>query len=225
MGLQDFKTESPENYEQKCCCVLVLDVSASMMGHPIRELNEGLKAFYRDIQTDSTTSNRLEVSIVTFNDTVKTLVQPGLVSKFTVPELLANGGTKLVDGVQEGISITRARKNWYKQTGQPYYRPWIILMTDADPDNTQNVTGLAMEIKQAMAKKDFFFLAVGVQGADMEKLKAIADSSMPAMKLQGLKFSEFFRWLSASMTTVTNSKDGSMVNLPNPAQWMVGFTI
>ena len=222
---QDFKTESPENYEQKCCCVLVLDVSASMNGSPISELNEGLKAFYRDIHADSTTCNRLEVSIVTFNDTVKTLVQPSLVSKFTIPVLSADGGTKLVDGVQEGIRIIRARKNWYKQTGQPYYRPWIILMTDADPDNTQNLTGLATEIKQAMANKDFFFLAIGVQGADMEKLKSIADPSMPAMKLQGLKFLEFFRWLSASMTTVTNSKDGSMVNLPNPAQWMVGFTI
>jgi uncharacterized protein YegL len=222
---QDFKTESPENYEQKCCCVLVLDISLSMTGGPISELNEGLKSFYRDIQTDSTTSNRLEVSIVTFNDTVITLVQPSLVSKFTLPMLVASGGTKLVDGVAEGIRITRARKTWYKQTGQPYYRPWIILMTDADPDNTQDLTGLGTEIKQAMANKDFFFLAIGVQGADMGKLKAIADPSMPPMKLQGLKFSEFFRWLSASMTTVTNSKDGSKINLPNPAEWMVGFTI
>jgi uncharacterized protein YegL len=222
---QAFKTESPENYEQKCCCVLVLDVSGSMSGTPLQELNEGLKAFYRDIQTDSTTSNRLEVSIVTFNDTVKTLIQPSLVSNFAVPTLLASGGTKLVDGVQEGIKISRQRKNWYKDTGQPYYRPWVILMTDADPDNIQSVTALASEIKQGMANKEFFFLAIGVQSADMAKLKTIADPSMPAMKLQGLKFSEFFKWLSASMTTVTNSKDGSMVNLPNPAEWMVGFTI
>jgi uncharacterized protein YegL len=196
-----------------------------MSGSAIQELNEGLKSFYRDIQADSTTSNRLEVSIVTFNDLVQTIVQPSLVSKFTVPTLSASGGTLLVDGVQEGIKISRLRKNWYKQTGQPYYRPWIILMTDADPDHRQSLSGLATEIKQGMANKEFFFLAIGVQSADMSKLKTIADPSMPAMKLQGLKFSEFFKWLSASMTTVTNSKDGSMVNLPNPAEWMVGFTI
>ncbi|MFZ4797321.1 MAG: vWA domain-containing protein [Bacteroidia bacterium] len=222
---QDFKTESPENYEQKCCCVLVLDVSGSMNGDPINELNEGLKAFYRDIQTDSTTSNRLEVSIITFNDYVKTLIQPSLASNFTVPNLLAEGGTKLVDGVREGIKTTRARKTWYKETGQPYYRPWVILITDADPDNFQSVKTLSIEIKDGMNKKDFFFLAIGVQGADMLKLKDISDPSMPAMKLKGLKFSEFFKWLSASMTTVTNSKDGDKVNLPNPADWMVGFTI
>lgn len=222
---QSFKTESPENYEQKCCCVLVLDVSSSMQGEPIRELNEGLKAFYKDIQNDSTTSNRLEVSIITFNEHVKTLVQPSLASNFTMPTLIANGGTMIADGVREGIKATRARKAWYKDTGQPYYRPWVILMTDADPDNFQSTTTLAAEIKDGMSKKDFFFLAIGVQGADMQKLKAISDPSMPAAQLKGLKFSEFFKWLSASMTTVTNSKDGDKVNLPNPAEWMVGFTI
>jgi len=35
----DFIAESPENYEQKCLCALVLDVSASMHGQPISELN------------------------------------------------------------------------------------------------------------------------------------------------------------------------------------------
>ena len=225
MTLQDFKTESPENYEQKCCCVLVLDVSGSMAGNAINELNEGLKAFYTEIQTDSTTSNRLEVSIVTFGSEVKTLVQPNLVSNFTMPKLTADGSTKLVDGVKQGIDITRSRKAWYKQTGQPYYRPWVILMTDGDPDEHQNVTGLSNEIKEGMKKSEFFFLAIGVQSANMQKLKDISDPSMTPAQLKGLKFSEFFKWLSASMTTVINSKEGDKVNLPNPAEWMVGFTI
>ena len=47
----------------------------------------------------------------------------------------------------------------------------------------------------------------------MNMLSSISDSSMPAAKLQGLKFSDFFRWLSASMTTLTNAKDGEKVNL------------
>jgi len=57
MAKNDFETESPENWEQKCCCALIIDVSGSMDGAPINELNEGLQEFYKDIQTNATTAN------------------------------------------------------------------------------------------------------------------------------------------------------------------------
>lgn len=225
MTLTTFKTESPDNYEQKCCCSLVLDVSGSMDGEPIRQLNEGIQSFYQDIQTDSTTANRLEVAVIEFSDVVKTLVDPSLAANFTMPTLTTKGTTNLVGGVREGIKIVRDRKAWYKQTGQPYYRPWVILVTDALPDEGQDISSLTQEIRDGMSKKDFFFFALGVQGADMNMLNNISDPSMPPAALQGLRFSEFFKWLSASMTMVTNSKDGDKVNLPNPAGWMKGFSV
>jgi uncharacterized protein YegL len=220
-----FVTGSPENYQQKCCCALVLDVSGSMDGAAIKELNDGLQEFYRDIQTDSTTADRLEVAIIEFCDTVTTLVDPSLASNFTMPILTTKGTTKLVDGVREGINIVQTRKAWYKQTGQLYYRPWIILITDGAPDHGQDVNSLAAEIKDGVSKKDFNFFAIGVQGADMTMLGNISDQSMPPAQLKGLQFSQFFKWLSASMTTITNSKDGDKTNLPNPAGWMNGFTV
>ena len=45
MAKNDFSAEAAENYEQKCLCVLVLDVSGSMSGEPIQELNKGLQDF------------------------------------------------------------------------------------------------------------------------------------------------------------------------------------
>jgi uncharacterized protein YegL len=223
--VNDFTTESPDNYQQKCCCALVLDVSGSMAGKPIEELNEGLQDFYRDILTDSTTADRLEVALIAFSSQVLTLITPNLAVNFSMPRLVTSGTTKLVDGVREGINVIHARKNWYKNTGQPYYRPWIILITDGEPDEGQDVNGLTAEIKEGIRKKDFFFFAIGVEGAKMEMLQAVSDPSMPAAKLHGLKFSNFFKWLSASMTAVTNSKDGDKVDLPSPAGWMTGFSV
>jgi uncharacterized protein YegL len=221
----NFSAESPQNFEQKCCCVLVLDTSSSMAGNPIEELNKGIETFYEDIKLDSTTANRLEVGIVEFSTSVKTLVDPSLAQNFLMPKLTVKGSTALVDGVREGIKIIRSRKDWYKNTGQPYYRPWIILITDGEPDSNQDINGLSIEIKDAMDKKEFFFFALGVQGANMVKLNQISDSSMPPAQLQGLRFGEFFRWLSASMTQVTHSKDGDKIDLPNPASWMTGFKV
>lgn len=221
----DFTTESPENYQQKCCCALVLDVSTSMEGSAITELNEGLQEFYRDIQTNSTTADRLEVAVIEFSNSIQTLIDPSLAVNFIMPTLTTKGTTKLVDGVREGMNVVRSRKAWYKQTGQPYYRPWIILITDGAPDSDQDVNGLATEIRDGVSKKEFFFFAIGVEGADMSMLSSISDSSMPAAKLQGLKFSEFFKWLSASMTTLTNANPDEKVNLANPVGWMTGFSV
>ena len=225
MAKNDFTREEVENYQQKCCCSLVLDVSGSMWGDPLKELNAGLQDFHKDIQEDSTTSSRLEVSVITFGSDVKTLVEPSLVENFTMPNLETRGGTKLVDGVREGIEKVEDRKSWYKETGQPYYRPWVILITDGEPDSDQDVDGLASEIQQAMDNKKFHFFAIGVKGANMSILKQISGNKMPPGMLQGLKFSAFFKWLSQSMGAVTSSTDGQKIDLPDATGWMDGFTI
>lgn len=225
MAHNGFSAESPENYEQKCLCVLVLDTSGSMAGNPINELNAGLKEFYEDVKKDKTTADRLEFAIVTFNSTVTTELDPSLVENFTMPILRTSGSTKLVDGVREAIQTAEARKAWYKQTGQPYYRPWIILISDGAPDRDQDVPGLASEVHQGTDSKKYFFFAVGVQGADMSMLAKISSPQMQPALLQGLKFTEFFKWLSASMSIVTSSQDGDKPDLPSAADWMKGFTI
>ena len=226
MAKNDFSAESAENFEQKCLCVLVLDVSGSMRGEPIAELNRGLQDFYNEIKEDETTSQRLEVSIMTFNDNVKTLQEPALVDNFTMPTLTAFGSTAMVDAVNEAIEKVEARKNWYKETGQPYYRPWIILMTDGEPDDDQDVDGLAKQIKQDTESKKYMFLPIGVgKDANMSVLSKM-QGNIPPMKLQGTKFSSFFKWLSASMGTVVNSTEGQQVNLSAGSDnWMESFTI
>ena len=234
MAFNDFQAESPENYEQKSICCFVVDVSYSMNGAPINELNNGLQEFHQEISNESLTANRLEVAVVEFSSHVDTVVPPSLVENFSMPTLSVKGSTKMVDGVREAISLVNARKDWYKQTGQPYLRPWIILITDGAPDSGQDVNGLASEIEMATKNKKFVFLPIGVQGADMNTLNLIAgytqDSSknwqkMQAMKLHGLQFADFFKWVSASMSIVAGSKDGDKVNLPDPSDWMDGFSI
>ena len=140
----------------------------------------------------------------------------------------------MVEGVREGISLVQARKDWYKQTGQPYLRPWIILITDGAPDDDQDVVGLAAEIENGTKNKNYVFISIGVEEADMDVLNSIAGyqqasnqswDKMQAMKLQGLKFADFFKWVSASMSIVANSQDGDKVNFPDPNDWMQGFSI
>ena len=214
-----FGGESPENYEQKCLCVLVLDVSGSMSGSPIDQLNQGLKDFQRELQNDFVAAQRIEVSIVTFGSTVDTLVLPKLSADFEMPILKTSGSTKLVDGVRMAINIAEQRKAWYKSTGQTYYRPWIMLITDGEPDSDQDVQGLSYELKNKIDNKGFSFYAVGVEGYNHSKLSQICHPSTPPLPLKGLAFSDLFKWLSASISMVSKSAEGQTIQLPPPGGW------
>ena len=54
------------NPEPRCPCVLLLDVSQSMVGRPIEELNKGLGIFRDEIATNALALKRVEIGIVTF---------------------------------------------------------------------------------------------------------------------------------------------------------------
>src|SRR6266508_7044422 len=55
-----------ENPEPRCPCLLLLDTSGSMQGAPIRELNEGIATFRRELLDDELAAKRVEVGLVTF---------------------------------------------------------------------------------------------------------------------------------------------------------------
>jgi uncharacterized protein YegL len=214
-----FGGESPENYEQKCHCVLVLDTSGSMAGDPIAELNQGLLDFQNEVLNDITASNRIEISIITFNSQVQCIQEPALAGNISMPRLQPGGSTRLVDGMRAAMQKLEERKQWYRSTGQTYYRPFIVLITDGEPDEDQDVEGLHAEVAEAVAGKKFNFYALGVQRANMEKLAQICPPNFPPMKMQGLKFREFFRWLSASLSMVSKSKEGERLLLPPTSGW------
>lgn len=213
-----FEGQSPENFEQKCLCVLLLDVSGSMAGDAIQELNKGLQDFQDEVMKDFVASQRLEVSIVTFGSSVKCLQEPDLVGNIQMPTLQASGTTKLVDGVRLGMELVENRKRWYKETGQTYYRSMMVLFTDGEPDKDQDMLGLSSEVSKAVEQKKFMFYGLGVKGYNHQRLSQICHNP-PPMPLDGYKFSEFFKWLSQSIGMITKSKEGDILSLPPVSGW------
>jgi uncharacterized protein YegL len=90
------------------------------------------------------------------------------------------------------------------------------LVTDGGP--TDEWQSAADMIKQGEASKNFSFFTIGVHNANFEVLRALSPSREP-LKLQGLKFKEFFQWLSNSMSRVSASQVGDKVSLPSPQGW------
>lgn len=207
-GTNDFA----ENPEPRVPCVLLLDVSGSMGGQPIRELNEGLTVYKDELAADALASKRVEVAVVTFGGIVQTACDFTTADAFFPPNLMATGDTPMGAAVTQAIDMVHERKQIYRASGIAYYRPWIFLITDGAP--TDEWQTAAKRVIEGETSKAFSFFAVGVEGANMEILKQM--SKREPLRLKGLRFRDLFQWLSNSQQSVSRSTPGDEVPLQNP---------
>lgn len=203
-----------ENPEPRCPCLLLLDTSGSMAGQAIAELNAGLRAFYEELQSDSLAIKRVEVALISFGP-VRTISEFTTADCYLDPTLEAVGDTPLGEAILRGIDLIRRRKDEYRANGISFYRPWIFLITDGSP--TDEWQAAAAAVREGEASKSFAFFAIGVEKADMNTLRQI--SVRQPLRLQGLKFREFFQWLSNSMKSASRSNPGDRIHLPPPSGW------
>ena len=208
----------PENGQDKTLCVFLLDNSGSMYGEKIQGLNNGLQQFQNDILRDETISQRVEVAVISFASIVEYLQKPALVENITMPVLQAGGGTDMVGGLRKSIDVIAERKEYWKEHGVAYKRPWIVMITDGQAD----ISSIKDEIEQGSKDKHFFIMPVAVgDDADLNVLNSIAsslDASQPsrALKIGEKKFSELFKWLSNSIGNIALAQPGTNVNIADP---------
>jgi len=207
-------TEFADNPEPRCPCLLLLDVSGSMQGQPIVELNAGLTTFKDELAADTLAMKRVEVGIVTFGPVQIALPFQGAAS-FYPPMLVAQGDTPMGSAIKQGLDMIRQRKDEYKANGISYYRPWVFLITDGGP--TDEWQSAAAAVREGEASKSFAFFAIGVQGANMDTLQQI--SVREPLRLDGLRFRDLFSWLSSSLRSVSQSTPGMEVPLQPPQGW------
>jgi uncharacterized protein YegL len=214
-GLEE-SVEFAENPEPRCPCVLLLDTSGSMQGAPLAALNEGLRTFKSDLVQDPLASRRVEVAVVTFNNEVIVASDFKTADRFEAPVLTAGGQTFMGTGINKALDLLQARKAQYRANGVSYYRPWVFLITDGEPQGEppEQIQRAAERVRADESAKKVAFFAVGVEGANMSTLATVVVRA--PMKLIGLNFREMFVWLSASMQKVSQSQLDEQVALPPP---------
>ncbi len=207
-GTDDFA----ENPEQRCPVVLILDVSGSMGGRPIQELNRGLVTLKDELVADEIAAKRVEIATVTFGPVQVAHDFVGA-SVYVPPTLTTTGDTPMGGAILQGLELLRQRKDVYRANGIAFYRPWVFLLTDGAP--TDSIDQAAAMIREGEASKAFSFFAVGIGGAKMDVLAQLSPAR-PALKMDGLRFRDLFVWLSSSLGAISQSAPDTTVPLANP---------
>lgn len=205
--------ENPSARIPVCLC---LDVSASMSGEPIDELNKGVKLFYDAIREDELACYAAEIAVVTFGENGgEAACRSDFAGVHITPEppvLVAHGSTPLGEGVNMALDMLETRKQEYRDKGVDYYQPWLVLMTDGNPNGDPAALERAVARATELAGKKnltVFPLAIGLN-ADTKLLERFAGEN-GVMRLNGLNFRDFFSWLSRSVSAVSVSMPGEFV--------------
>ena len=205
--------EFADNAEPRCPCVLLLDVSGSMGGTPLSELNAGLKQFEQGLKHDPLAQLRVDLAMVTFG-TQATVAQDFIAAgDFVAPTLGTAGLTAMGAAIHLGLDMLRQRKDEYKRHGIAFYRPWLFLITDGAPTDTVEFETAVQRLRAEEQAKGVTTFAVGVSGANMTTLARLSGERPPLM-LNGLEFGKLFVWLSNSMGRVSQAKPGDQPPLP-----------
>ena len=195
--------------ESHMALVFVLDVSYSMDGPPIEQLNAGLNRFKAEVCQDKQTRDVLDVAIIQFNDDFNVVQDFAPIEYMDSIQLEADGSTKYTGPIREALRMADERSRFYRRSGSEPYKPWVILVTDGEP--LDDITDVAREVHEMQNAGKVRFIALGVGNYDSNALKRITDV---VFRMDGTDFTSFFNWVGKSMRSVSQSAPGEKPPLP-----------
>jgi uncharacterized protein YegL len=206
-----------ENPTNRVAVALCLDVSDSMSGERIAELNQGVRQFFDAIRADPIAQASAEVAIVAFADRAAVCLDFQGVDRVGVPPELQTRTelgyqTNLGAGVNLALDILDARKKDYKAAGVDYFQPFLVLMTDGQPTTQEHIVA-ASRVRALEDQRSVVVMPIGIGAAADMKILGMFSGKKTPLRLRGLAFGAFFEWLSSSIKRVSESRPGEPIEL------------
>ncbi|WP_438855608.1 vWA domain-containing protein [Agromyces sp. M3QZ16-3] len=186
---------------------LCIDTSYSMLGEKMTELIECINLFYDAVDDDDDAHDSAEIAIVQFDDAASVIQDFASIERLQrLAGIPASGNTRLGEGVNLALDILEQRKKAYVAAGRGSFQPWLVLMTDGQPNGSKSELDRARQRVADLASAGrLTVIPVGIGGdANMNVLESFS-SSVPPLRLDTAHFGEFFKWLSASISAVSRS--------------------
>lgn len=177
----------------------LLDVSDSMVGEPIEELDRGLRLVIQELQVDPYALETAFVSVIAFAGKVKCLLPLTELTQFRIPKLGIGGGTSLGGALNFLVSeLDRSIVTTTREV-KGDWKPIIFLFTDGVP--TDDVTGAIKKWNSTWGKKSNLVAVSIGNSADVQLLGRLTSNVLRLSTVDQASFRDFFKWVSASIKT------------------------
>ncbi len=183
--------------------IFLLDVSGSMGGEKIHNLNDAVRDMLDVFRDNETSETEIWVSIITFGAQV-TLHQPLASANDIRWQALAAGGTTPL-----GVALEMAKAMIEDKDVVPSraYRPTVVLVSDGQPDNGWEDALQAFVSEGRSAKCDRMAMAIGAD-ANEAVLRTFIEGTQNALFYaeNARQLKEFFKYVTMSVTLRTRSQ-------------------
>ena len=176
---------------------LVIDVSESMAGTPIENVQRGIRDLQDALLSDPYAMETAYLSVITFAGKAKVATPLTYLPSFTTPDLPIGSGTSLSEALD--VLMTEIDHEVIKNTpdSKGDWRPLVFLLTDGSPtDRYQNM------VKKWRQKYDGKVTVIAIlMGAtsDASALKSLTDSVLVFRDTSPESYKAFFKWVSSSI--------------------------
>lgn len=175
----------------------LLDISDSMAGEPVAAVQRGLDSIIAILRNDPYALETMRLSTLVFAGRAEVHAPLTDLVDFRMRPLPIGGGTSLGAGLE--LLMRRMDKEVAKNTPEKKgdWKPLVFLFTDGVPTDQPDA---AIERWNKYYRKGAqLVIATFGDHADMELLRRISDITLTLQNTTPQAFSEFFRWVSASL--------------------------
>ena len=192
--------------------VLLLDVSSSMSGDKIENLNKAVEDMLDNFAQEEKMETEILVSVITFGKQVELHVPYTKASQVQWQDLQADGMTPM----GTALKMAKAMIEDKKTTPSRAYRPTIVLVSDGQPTDSWERPLEDFISEGRSSKCDRMAMAIG-RDADETVLKSFIED-MPHNLFYAEhagQLHEFFQRVTMSVTIRTQSKNPNVVPTPS----------
>jgi uncharacterized protein YegL len=193
----------------------LIDVSESMVGEPIQQVEEGLATIIKALKTDPNALETVWISIIVFAGQPKTLVPLQEIISFYPPKFPIGSGTSLSQGL--GHLMHELRKNLVKTTAETKgdWKPIVFLFTDGSP--TDETSPAIKEWKKNWGRTANM-IAVALGDVDTSVLSELTDNVLLFKNTDASAYQAFFKWVTDSIKVRSEELESTddTFNIPLP---------
>lgn len=196
---------------------LLIDTSGSMKGEPIQAVNAGLETLVSSLRRDPQALETAHISLITFDREARLILPLTSVAELQLPEIETPSSGPTMTGAALELLCQRVdiELQTHSTDVKRDWKPLLFIMTDGTPSDVQKFKEMVPECK----KRGFATILACAAGmkAKIDSLRDLATEIVSLDTCDGATFSQFFQWVSASISSGAQSVGvTAQLTLPPP---------